>query len=116
MNIKRHEPGKLLSSAVEYNGVVYLAGMIADDLGKDVRGQTEEVLKKIDAALAACGTSKSRLLSVNIWVADIRLREQMNIAWLAWMDPANPPTRATVEAKLALPQWKIEIMVEAAVA
>ena len=110
MNIQRHEPGKLLSSAVEYNGVVYLAGIIADDLGKDMRGQTEEVLKKIDATLAALGTHKSKLLSVNIWVADIRLREQMNIAWLAWMDPTNPPTRATVEAKLADPRALVEIM------
>jgi len=110
MSIKRHNPGKLLSSAVEYNGVVYLAGVIADDLSKDVRGQTEEVLKKIDATLAALGTHKSKLLSVNIWVADIRLREQMNIAWLAWMDPANPPARATVEAKMADPRALVEIM------
>jgi enamine deaminase RidA (YjgF/YER057c/UK114 family) len=110
MSIKRHNPGKLLSSAVEHNGVVYLAGMVADDLSKDVRGQAEEVLKKIDAALAAMGTNKSKLLSVNIWVADIRLREQMNIAWTAWMDPANPPARATVEAKLADPRALVEIM------
>ena len=110
MSIKRHNPGKLLSGAVEHNGVVYLAGMVANDLSKDVRGQTEEVLKKIDAALAAMGTDKSKLLSVNIWVADIRLREQMNIAWTEWMDPANPPARACVEAKLADPRALVEIM------
>ena len=110
MNIKRHKPGKLLSSAVEYNGVVYLAGVIADDLSKDVVGQTEEVLKKIDATLAAMGTDKSKLLSVNIWVSDIRLREPMNAAWIAWVDPANPPARATVEAKLADPRALVEIM------
>ena len=110
MSIKRHKPGKPLSSAVEHNGVVYLAGMCANDLSKDVRGQTEEVLKKIDAALAAMGTDKSKLLSVNIWVADIRLREPMNIAWTAWMDPANPPARACVEAKLADPRALVEIM------
>lgn len=110
MNIKRHKPGKLLSSAVEYNGVVYLAGVIADDLSKDIAGQTEEVLKKIDATLAAMGTDKSKLLSVNIWVSDIRLREPMNAAWIAWVDPANPPARATVEAKLADPRALVEIM------
>ena len=110
MSIKRHNPGKLLSSAVGHNGVVYLAGMVADDLSKDARGQTEEVLKKIDTALAAMGTDKSKLLSVNIWVADIRLREPMNIAWTAWMDPANPPARATVEAKLADPRALVEVM------
>jgi len=110
MSIKRHQPGKLLSSAVEHNGVVYLAGMVADDLSKDVRGQTEEILGKIDAALAAMGTDKSKLLSANIWVSDIRLRDQMNQAWIAWMDPANPPARATVEAKMADPRVLVEIM------
>jgi enamine deaminase RidA (YjgF/YER057c/UK114 family) len=110
MSIKRHEPGKLLSSAVEYNGVVYLAGMVADNLDKDVRGQTEEILKKIDSALAAMGTNKSKMLSVNIWVSDIRHRDQMNVAWLAWLDAANPPARATVEAKMADPRCLVEIM------
>mgnify|MGYP002635847368 CR=1 FL=1 len=110
MNIKRHAPGKLLSSAVEHNGVVYLAGLVADDLSKDVHGQTEEVLQKIDATLAAMGTDKAKLLSVNIWVSDIRNRDQMNVAWLAWMDPANPPARATVEAKMADPRVLVEIM------
>ena len=110
MTIKRHQPGKLLSGAVEHNGVVYLAGMVADNLDKDVRGQTEEVLAKIDAALAAMGTDKSKMLSVNIWVSDIRHRDQMNVAWIAWMDPANPPARATVEAKMADPRVLVEIM------
>ncbi|MFM9970176.1 MAG: RidA family protein [Burkholderiales bacterium] len=110
MSIKRHQPGKLLSIAVEHNSVVYLAGMVADDLSKDVRGQTEEILKKIDAALAAMGTDKSKMLSANIWVSDIRHRDQMNVAWTAWMDPANPPARATVEAKMADPRVLVEIM------
>lgn len=110
MTIRRHQPGKLLSGAVEHNGVVYLAGMVADNLDKDVRGQTEEVLAKIDAALAAMGTDKSKMLSVNIWVSDIRHRDQMNVAWIAWMDPANPPARATVEAKMADPRVLVEIM------
>jgi enamine deaminase RidA (YjgF/YER057c/UK114 family) len=110
MSIKRHQPGKLLSNAVEYNGVVYLAGMVADNLDRDVRGQTEEILNKIDAALAALGTNKSKMLSANIWVSDIRHRDQMNLAWLAWMDPANPPARATVEAKMADPRVLVEIM------
>ena len=114
MTIKRHQPGKILSTAVEHNGVVYLAGLTADDRDADVRRQTEQVLKKIDAALAAMGTDKSKLLSANIWVADIRLRDEMNVAWTAWMDPANPPARATVEAKMADPRCLVEIMVTAA--
>ena len=114
MTIKRHQPGKILSTAVENNGVVYLAGLTADDYAQGVKGQTEQVLRKIDAALAAMGTDKSKILSCNIWVADIRHRDQMNVAWTAWMDPANPPARATVEAKMADPLCLVEIMVTAA--
>ena len=110
MAIKRHNPGKILSSAVEHGGVVYLAGMTAGDLSQDIKGQTAQVLKKMDEAMAAMGTDKSKLLSVNIWVADIRLREEMNVSWTAWMDPANPPARATVEAKMADPRVLVEIM------
>lgn len=114
MPIKRHHPGKLLSLAVENNGAVYLAGLVPDDFSKDVKGQTQEVLKKIDALLAEAGSDKSKILSANIWLTDIRNRDAMNEAWTAWMDPANPPARATVEAKLADPRCLVEIMVTAA--
>ena len=72
------------------------------------------MLKKIDALLAAAGTSKSRILSANVWVTDIRNRDEMNAAWSAWTDPANLPARATVEAKLADPRMLVEIMVTCA--
>lgn len=114
MSIKRHPGGKLFSAAVQHNGVVYVAGQVADDLSQGVRGQTEQVLKKIDALLAASGTNKSKLLSANVWVTDIRNREEMNAAWTAWADPANLPARATVEAKLADPRMLVEIMVTCA--
>jgi len=114
MSIKRHQPGKLFSAAVEHNGVVYVAGQVADDLSQGVKGQTEQVLKKIDALLAAAGTSKSRILSANVWVTDIRNRDEMNAAWTAWADPTNLPARATVEAKLADPRMLVEIMVTCA--
>ena len=111
MSIKRHPSGKLFSAAVEHGGVVYVAGQVADDLTQGVRGQTEQVLKKIDATLAAAGTGKSKILSANVWVTDIRNRDEMNAAWTAWADPANLPARATVEAKLADPRMLVEIMV-----
>jgi enamine deaminase RidA (YjgF/YER057c/UK114 family) len=79
-----------------------------------VKGQTEQVLKKIDSILAAAGTSKSKILSANAWVTDIRNRDEMNAAWTAWVDPANLPARATVEAKLADPRMLVEIMVTCA--
>lgn len=114
MNIVRHEPGKILSGAVEYGNLVFVAGTVPDSLNVGMKEQTAEVLKKIDALLAKAGTAKSKILSANIWLPDIRTRDQMNEAWLAWMDPANPPARATVEAKLADPRILVEISVVAA--
>ena len=114
MSIKRHQPSKLLSAAVEHGGLVFVAGQVADDLAQGVKGQTEQVLKKIDALLAAAGTNKSKILSANVWLTDIRSRDEMNAAWTAWVDPANLPARATVEAKLADPRMLVEIMVTCA--
>jgi len=115
VSIKRHPGGKLFSAAVQHNGVVYVAGQVADDLSLDVAGQTGQVLKKIEALLAASGTNKAKLLSANVWLSDIRNRDAMNAAWTAWVDPANLPARATVEAKLADPRMLVEIMVTCAV-
>ena len=114
MSIKRHQANKLFSAAVEHDGVVYVAGQVADDLAQGVKGQTEQVLRKIDALLAAAGTGKSRILSANVWVTDIRNRDEMNAAWTAWADPGNLPARATVEAKLADPRMLVEIACVAA--
>lgn len=114
MTIKRHPASAILSSAVEHAGLVYLAGQVADDLSEDVKGQTRQILATIDRLLADAGSSKSRILSVNIWLADIRLRDEMNEVWLAWADPAHLPARATVEAKLGNPRMLVEIMLVAA--
>jgi enamine deaminase RidA (YjgF/YER057c/UK114 family) len=114
MSIVRHEPGPILNLAVEHGGTVYLAGIVAKDLKKDVKGQTQEVLAEIDRLLTKCGTGKSRLLQATIWVTDIRNRAAMNEAWTAWCDPKNLPARACIEAKLADPACLVEIMVVAA--
>jgi enamine deaminase RidA (YjgF/YER057c/UK114 family) len=113
MNIIRHEPGKILSSAVEYGNLVFVAGTVPDDTSQSVEAQTREVLAKIDQLLAKAGTTKSKILWANCWLADIRERDGMNKAWLEWVDPANPPARATVEAKLADPRILVEIAVVA---
>ncbi len=114
MSIIRHDPSKILSGAVEYGGLVHLAGITPDDTSKSVKGQTEEILKKIDALLAKAGSNKSKILTATIWVTDIRNRPEMNEAWSAWADPKNLPARACVEAKLADPKILVEIMVVAA--
>ena len=114
MSIERHEVGPLMSKAVVHGDTVYLAGQVADDASADVLGQTQQILNKIDRILAAVGSDKSKLLSANIWLTDIATWSLMNEIWKAWVDPANPPVRATVEAKLAAPEYKVEIMVIAA--
>ena len=114
MSITRHEPGPILSLAVERGDTVYLAGIVAKNLKNDIKGQTQEVLAEIDRLLAKCGSSKSKLLQATIWVTDIRNRAPMNEVWTAWVDPKNLPVRACIEAKLADPACLVEIMVVAA--
>jgi len=114
MEIKRHDPSSILSNAVEHGNLVFLAGVVAKDLKKDVKGQTREVLDEIDRQLAKAGSNKSSVLSATIWVTDIRNRAPMNEVWTAWVDPKNLPARACVEAKLADPNALVEIMVVAA--
>jgi enamine deaminase RidA (YjgF/YER057c/UK114 family) len=114
MSIVRHDPSSILSHAVEHGDTVYLAGIVAKDLNKDVKGQTKEIVDEMDRLLAKCGSSKSKVLSATIWVTDIRNRAPMNEIWTAWVDPKNLPARACVESKLADPRALVEIMVIAA--
>jgi enamine deaminase RidA (YjgF/YER057c/UK114 family) len=105
VSIQRLDPGTRLSEAVVHGGLVYLAGHVSEDPEAGVGEQTRQALEQIDAHLAAAGTSKSRLLTVSIWLADISTFAEMNEAWDAWVDPANLP----VEARLAAPGYKVEI-------
>jgi enamine deaminase RidA (YjgF/YER057c/UK114 family) len=114
MTIKRHEPSKIYSKVVEANGFVFTAGVVADDVTKDVRGQTLQVLAEIDRLLKLAGTDKSKVVSATIWVTDIRSRDAMNEAWTAWTGGENLPGRACIEAKLADPRMLVEIAVVAA--
>ena len=112
MTIIRHETGPRMSEANIFNGVIYLAGQIAE--GATVREQTEGALAEIDRLLALCNSSKERILSAQIWLADINDFAEMNAAWDAWVPAGNTPARATGEAKLAAPKYKVEIIVTAA--
>ena len=112
MSITRHGVGPIMSQVVENGDTVYLQGFTADDKNADIKGQTAQVLAKIDKALAVAGSDKSQLLSAQIFVSDIALRPQMNEVWTAWIDPKNPPTRACVGVQLE-GNTKVEIIVVA---
>ncbi|MEQ9638381.1 MAG: RidA family protein [Alphaproteobacteria bacterium] len=109
MSIKRHKVSPRMSQAVEHGDTVYLAGQVADDPSADVTGQTEQILAKIDALLAAAGTDKSKALSATIWLTDMRFFADMNKVWDAWVAPDNAPARACVGAPLAAPPFLVEI-------
>ena len=114
-DIKRIDPidGKL-SDAVEHNGILYLAGQVAEDLSAGMKAQTEDVLRQIDALLAKAGSNKSRILSATAYVSDMKLKPEMDAAWMAWVDRKNPPARATVAVELGSPDTLVEIMCTAA--
>jgi enamine deaminase RidA (YjgF/YER057c/UK114 family) len=115
MSVERHETGPRMSQIVIHGDTVYLAGVVArNNSGKSVTEQTKEILSTIDGYLAKAGTDKSKLLSANIWITDMADFNEMNAVWDGWVSPGNTPARATVQAKLAAPGYKIEIMVVAA--
>jgi enamine deaminase RidA (YjgF/YER057c/UK114 family) len=111
MDIVRKSGGPFRSTAVAAGGFVHVSGQVADCHSRDVKVQTEEVLAKIDAILSEMGTDRSRIVSAQIWLADIDDYARMNEVWDAWVAPDHAPARATVEARLAGPQYRIEIAV-----
>jgi enamine deaminase RidA (YjgF/YER057c/UK114 family) len=115
MSITRVGVGPRMSKAVVHGDTVYVAGQVAQNAaGKSVTEQTKDVLAIIDSILKEAGTDKTRLLSANIWLTDIATFSEMNTVWDAWVSTGNTPARATVEAKLAAPQYNVEIAVIAA--
>ena len=114
MTIQRHNVGKRLSEIVVHGNTAYLAGEVPDDTTKDITGQTEQVLAKIDRLLAQVGSDKTKILSAQIFIADMAEFAGMNAAWDKWVAQGHTPARATIEAKLANPAYKVEIMCVAA--
>lgn len=116
MSLKRIGAGDRMSEAVIHNGMVYLAGMVAETtVGKSVKEQTKDILSQIDDVLKQAGTDKTKIVKANIWLTDIKTWAEMNEAWDAWVVKGQTPARATVESKLAAPGLDVEIMVEAAI-
>ena len=115
MTVRRIRPGRRMSEAVIHGDRVYLSGLTADPPTGSAAEQTKRILEQIDRLLEEAGTDKTRLLIANIWLSDIRYFDDMNTAWEAWVAKGCTPVRATVEAKLAGPEYLVEIMVQAAI-
>jgi enamine deaminase RidA (YjgF/YER057c/UK114 family) len=113
--VQRFDPCARLCEMTVHNGTVYLAGQVAADAKQDIKGQTLQVLQAIDALLVRAGTDKSKVLMAQIFLADMADFEGMNAVWDAWVVPNSPPCRATVQARLAKPEWLVEIVITAAI-
>lgn len=114
-DIQRLHVAARYSEAAVFNGVVYLAGMVPECEATDIRSQTADVLQQIDVRLAECNSDKSRILRTQIYLRDIADIAAMNEVWDAWVAAGQAPPRATVQAALADPGWRIEVVVTAAV-
>jgi len=112
--LRRFHVGDRLSEMTIYNGTVYLAGQVAPDATQDIRGQTTQVLAAIDRLLAEAGTDKAHILMCQIFIANLADFPAMNEIWDDWVSPGDAPPRATVQAALAKPGWKVEMVVTAA--
>jgi enamine deaminase RidA (YjgF/YER057c/UK114 family) len=115
MSLQRFHVGDRLSEMAVHNGTVYLAGQVPDDATPDIRGQTAPVLANVDRLLGEAGTDRARILMAQIFLADLADFDAMNEVWDDWVPPGDAPPRATVQARLARTQWKIEIVVTAAI-
>lgn len=114
MGLQRLHVAARYSEAAIFNGVVYLAGMVPECEGTDIRSQTADVLAQVDQRLAEAGSDKSSILRAQIFLADIKDITAMNEIWDAWVRPGSAPPRATVQAALSDPAYRIEIVVTAA--
>ena len=112
-DITRIGVGARMSEAVSYNGIIWLAGQVGTP-GASVADQTRQCLAEVDRILAAAGTDKTRILSAQIWLADISTFGEMNAVWDTWVPQGHTPARATGEAKLATPDYLVEVIVTAA--
>lgn len=112
--LRRFHVGDRLSEMTIHNGTVYLAGQVPADATQDIRGQTAQVLAAIDALLLEAGTDKAHILMCQIFIQDLAEFPALNEVWEDWVAPGDAPPRATIQANLAKPEWKVEMVVTAA--
>lgn len=113
--LQRYETGPRMSEMTVAHGLCYLSGQVAEDVAADIKGQTRQVLAEIDRLLALAASDKTKILRAEIFLADIADFAAMNEVWDEWVSAGFTPARATVQAALARPEWKIEIVITAAI-
>ena len=113
--LRRFHVGDRLSEMTIFNGTVYLAGQVAADATQDIRGQTRQVLAAVDKLLAEAGTDNAHILMCQIFIKDLADFPAMNEVWEDWLPPGDAPPRATVQATLAKPEWRVEMVITAAI-
>lgn len=112
-SIQRLGSNARLSEAVIVNGLVFLSGMVPENPDADIVAQTADVLRQVDEWLAKCGSDKAHMVEATIFLSNMADYDGMNAAWDAWVNPQHTPARACVAAKLAQPEWKVEIKISA---
>eukprot|EP01124_Arcella_intermedia_P018312 TRINITY_DN25266_c0_g1_i1.p1 TRINITY_DN25266_c0_g1~~TRINITY_DN25266_c0_g1_i1.p1 ORF type:complete len:150 (-),score=27.03 TRINITY_DN25266_c0_g1_i1:33-416(-) len=111
--VVRISPGTRWSEGAIYNNTVYVIEVPTSTEG-DIVLQTREVLENVDTSLARCGTDKSQLIQVIVFLKDLRYVTQFNEQWDAWLAKGCAPVRACVKADLVIPGHLVELVVTAA--
>ena len=114
MAIERFDENDKMSKYVIHNGIVYMSGQVCDDPAQDFEGQLNQILAKLDAQFAAIGIDRKHMLSAMVWIDDYRKWGRLNTIWTQWVPAGHKPVRSCVEAKLAFPEYQVEIAVVAA--
>ena len=114
MTIERIGSNARMSKIVKHNNTVYLCGQTASDDAWDTAEQTRRCLQQVEDLLSEAGSCVEKILSVTIYVRDMKDFAQMNEVWDAWVADKPKPARACVEAHMARPNVLVELTVVAA--
>mgnify|MGYP000917844360 CR=1 FL=1 len=114
MNIRYLGTTERYSEAVCAGGFVFLSGMVPENPEADAKAQTENVLAQIDRWLEECGSDRAHIIEAAVYLRDMGDYGAMNEIWDGWVVSGRTPARICVEARLARPEWRVEIKVTAA--
>ena len=110
--------GLPFSPGVISGDFLYLSGAIGNkpgtlELADGIEAQVHRTMNNLSVVLEAAGMDLSRVVSTNVYLSDARHFPAMNAVYETYFGQA-PPTRATVEAEIAIPGALVEIAMVAA--